>query len=239
MIRVGRCKYEGSNRIDPSYEGFKKILVMMSGHSKWGDLGPYNLKNKEGHILENIWQASKVYPHVPYSRQKYSRYDSTVIWEHPCETHIDEEGNITEEYKKWRKLLMANPYAVRYPVTFSHRRKCLYSLKELDGQKLGYIAARKQIYLSVYKELVVNEFKFHELKSMLDKGENLLIVEVDGPHQESMEYYTEKYNVDQDFITHDSVLATGSNLQILLDDPKHPFGHGYCLAAALLNLELE
>ena len=31
------------------------------------------------------------------------------------------------------------------------------------------------------------------------------------------------------------MLITPENLNIMLNDPKHPYGHGYCLAKALLQ----
>jgi hypothetical protein len=77
-----------------------------------------------------------------------------------------------------------------------------------------------------------------ELKKRLDDGENLLIIEVDAPHQESLDYYMRKYKVAANFIERDSSLATKENLDIFLNDPTHPFGHGYCLAIALLDIDL-
>lgn len=74
---------------------------------------------------------------------------------------------------------------------------------------------------------------------MLKDGKNLLIVEVDGPHGESLDYYKKKYKVDDNFIEDDTILATKENLKIMLNDTKHAFGHGYCLAVALLNLSLD
>lgn len=38
------------------------------------------------------------------------------------------------------------------------------------------------------------------------------------------------------FIENGTLLASKENLQLLLNDAKHPFGHGYCLAWALLDL---
>jgi len=57
------------------------------------------------------------------------------------------------------------------------------------------------------------------------------------PHQESMDYYKQTYNVSDDFIENGTMLATEENLMLMMVDPKHPFGHGYCLAMALLDLE--
>jgi hypothetical protein len=41
-----------------------------------------------------------------------------------------------------------------------------------------------------------------------------------------------------DFIIHDTIAARADDLRLLLNDPKHPFGHGYCLAAALADIDL-
>lgn len=55
MIRVGRCKYSGGKRIDPNYEGFTPIVVMMKSHSRWSSLSPYELRDERGRIHENIF----------------------------------------------------------------------------------------------------------------------------------------------------------------------------------------
>lgn len=232
MIRVGRCKYVKGKQILPFFPDYTKVVVLMKSSPYW-ELSPYYLKDENGVIHENKHQFSKVYRQVPASKRTYSRFDKTVIWEHPAETHIDEDGNITEEYKKWREKGMKNKWAVRYPVGFNHRHKCEYALLDDLTTKLDYVQARKQIYLPVYLELVKKQPKFVKLKNKLLKGEKLLIIEVDGPHQESLDYYKEKYGVEDDFIENDTIQATKRNMEIMLNDTKHPFGHGYCLAIAL------
>ena len=51
--------------------------------------------------------------------------------------------------------------------------------------------------------------------------------------------YKQKYGVGNDFIQNDTMLITKDNIEIMLNDTKHPFGHGYCLAMALLDKEIE
>lgn len=242
MIRVGRCSYlRNGKRTDPKYPGFKNILVMMKSHSKWWPLSPYELKDENGRIHENIWQFSKCYENVPKSVQYYSRYNNTVIWDHPKEVHIDNDGLITSEYMNWRNKGFYNKYAVRYPVGFHQRHTCVCMFPEdedgniLPETPLGYIEGRKRVYLPTYKKLVKRTKEYQELKELLTNGINLLIVEVDGPHQESLNYYRQQYNVSNSFIEGDTMLATPENLEIMLNDAKHPFGHGYCLATALLE----
>jgi len=229
MIRVGRCN---GNKM-PSYKNFVNIVVLTKS-SAYGEIGPYLLKNEYDQIFENVWQFSKVYEKVPKSTQRYSRYDSKIIWDHPAETHV-KNGKLTPEYFKWREAGMNAIYPIRYPVGMQDRHTCLYSLVDPNepDKQLNYIEARKEIYLKEYVALVKEQPKFKELQRMLKKGINLLIIEVDGPHQESLAYYQKKYGVDQSFIEQDTMLATPENLDIMLNDEKHAFGHGYCLAIAL------
>ena len=250
-VRVGRCTYDNKTgkRTDPACTGFTSVLVMMKSHSEWGVIGPYCLKDSKGRIFENIWQFSKCYEKVPKSRQEYSRYDHTVIWDHPAETHINFDGSLTPEYFAWRKKGMESKYPIRYPVGFGNQHKCLYALAEKTETEfaphfvnpyecLDYIPARKHIYLKEYVRLVREHPKFLQLKDRLANGENLLIIEVDGPRQESLDYYVKTYGVPQNFIEQGSTAATKDNLNVFLNDPKHPFGHGFCLGAALLDIEL-
>lgn len=45
--------------------------------------------------------------------------------------------------------------------------------------------------------------------------------------------------MDNDFIIDNTMVATLENLIIMLNDEKYPFGHGYCLASALMNIDKE
>lgn len=194
MIRVGRCAPAKGGYDIPSYESFEPIIVMMKSHSPWYPLSPYELKNKKGQIMENIWQFSKVYKEVPKSIQYKSRYDRTVIWNHHEEVHVLEDGTVTDEYYQWREKGMNCKWPVRYPVGYNYRHSCLFSLDN-NGQQYDYIEARKKIYAPVYIKLAKRQAKFQELKQRLVRGEDLLIVEIDGPHQDSLSYYQEKYEV--------------------------------------------
>jgi len=172
-IRVGRRIYDGSTFKDPSFEDYKKIICMTPS-TPYGSLSPYSLKNEEGFIMENIWQFSKIFEKVPYTKHFYSRYDKTVIWEYPEEVHYV-DGNITEDYKKWRNAGISNKHVIRYPVPFNYRSKCIGSIKNIEEPiLLDYISARKQIYLPLYVDMVSKDKdKYIKLKNMLLKGENL------------------------------------------------------------------
>ena len=156
----------------------------------------------------------------------------------------------------WRNKGMNCKDAIRYPVGWNKkaRASCIGSLPDRvlekakisnlgiemkDIKLLNYIESRKEIYLPIYCRLVKQQKQYHELKEMLESGINLLIIEVDTAIQSSLPYYKEKYGVDDDFIENDTMLVNVENLKIMLNDTKHPFGHGYCISAALLGIDKE
>lgn len=238
MIRVGRRMYNDTRYCDPHVEGFYRVLCLTKS-TKYGSLSPYELFDDGGRNMENIWQAHKVYETIPNSTQRYSRFDNRIIWKYPAQQHM-REGKILPDYWSWRESLMNNLDAVRYPVGYQWRHKCIGAVLGTsdDYEIVDYITARKKIYLPHYTKLVKSNAQFQQLASMLASGTNLLVVEIDGPHQESIDYYKEKYGVADDFITDNTILVTHENMDIMLNDPKHPFGHGYCLAMALLDLNI-
>src|SRR5437762_320946 len=71
--------------------GCKKI-VPLTASSPHYPLSPYSLKDENGHIIENVYQGNKVYAYIPPAREFYSKYNKKVIWEHPEEVHVDENG---------------------------------------------------------------------------------------------------------------------------------------------------
>lgn len=243
MIRVGRAKYKGNSVEYPQFPGFVNIHVMMRSHSKWYPLSPYELKDEKGRIHENMWQFQKVYESIPAAKETYSGYNNATIWEWPAQTHI-KDGKFTQEFYTWRQTGTNHKKAVRYPVGKQNMHKCIGFIREKDMAKpqppiLGYVQARLAYYIPEYIRLVSQQPLFFELLNMLQSGTNLLIVEVDGPHGESLPYYTSKYGVDSNFIIGETMLATHQNLAIMYGDEKHPFGHGYCLAMALLGYKAE
>lgn len=248
MIRIGRIIYNPYPKaVKPSLENFETIEVMTKS-SKYGELSPYCLTDEKGVLMENKWQFSKIYEEVPDIVVHKNYYDKTIVWSGNKERHVkqlnSDEYGITNEYWKWRNKGFSCEHPIRYPVGKNYSKKCMGAISTIPSETdevelLGYIDARKKIYLPEYVKLVKKHPTFKKLKEKLKKGINLLIIEVDGPHQESLSYYIEKYNVGKDFISDNTMLATKENLEIMLNDSRHPFGHGYCLAIALMeNLKL-
>lgn len=160
-VRVGRIV----DNKHPSFEGYKPIVVMTKS-SAYGDIGPYCLKNEEGQLMENIYQFSKVYEKVPKSTQRYSKWDSRIIWDWPAETHVV-DGEVNDQYWSWREAGYNAHDPIRYPVGLKNRHLCLYSLWE--GEKLDYIQSRKKIYMPTYQSMVIKHDKFKKIKEMVTR----------------------------------------------------------------------
>ena len=118
-----------------------------------------------------------------------------------------------------------------------HRRNCLFALKDENGDPMGLSQARKEIYYETYSRLAKEQPLYRKLEDYLDDGKNLLILEVDGPQEQSLNYYKKKYNVSDDWITNRSIDINEENMNILINDDHHSFGHGFCLASSLLGIE--
>lgn len=229
--KVGRLVWNGSFYQSPKIDNYTAIVVMNTG--KWAGLSPYFLKTSEGYLHENVWQFSKVYPKIPEINDKKSG------WKYKAVSHVVQESPdeiLSGDFFEWRKkgFEFANP--VRYPAGYHLRHTCIGAY--IEGLEIGtkslldYIEARKRIYLPIYSEAARKTTEYKELCRLLKSGVNLLILEIDGPHQESNDYYAEKYGI-RDLVQNQTVDITPETIKILLNDPKHPFGHGYCLAVCL------
>lgn len=107
--------------------------------------------------MENAWQYSKVY-----------------------KQHTDKSGNPTKDYFKWRDKGWNKKTADRYP----QGRGAIpeYSWWKVAGEyrQLGYIEARKQIYIPLYAKLVSETPAYKCLVQMHNEGRNLVLADFDG-----------------------------------------------------------
>lgn len=107
--------------------------------------------------FENLWQYTKVYKEF-----------------------TDEYGNPNEEYWKWRSDAFASTdKGVRFP--FGRARRPEYAYWMIDGKwyKLGYLDARKIIYIPEYAKLVVKTEFYKQLKEYYDSNPEVKIALLD------------------------------------------------------------
>lgn len=151
-------------------------------------LGPCNLyKDYVSQNMENAWQFAKVY-----------------------KEDTDENGNPTESYWTWASTGWADPIPRRYP----KGKGVIPQYSLWDGERLGYIDARKQIYGPLYAEAVQRTEGWFRLQRLYNTSEELYLRDWDG------------WNMQ----THGM-----QNLTEVLNNPNKIMGHAFVLAMLLTN----
>lgn len=219
----------------PYVEGYETIIVLTKSYSTWGKIGPYELKVKDTNIIfENYWQFCKVYKSTPNINMV--RYN-VPIW-NAKETIFLTNNKVNNDYWEWRQKGFNHNIAVRYPVLKKNCHKCLYSIPENDKtKKLNYIQARKDIYFKEYIRSLLDQKLFKKLQKKIKNGKKLLITEIDICNPVYHKYYKETYdNLINEPLQFGILNATPDNMRTMINDTKHPAGHGFPLAMALQNI---
>lgn len=134
--------------------------------------------------VENAWQFSKVY-----------------------KQYIGADGNPTSEYFKWARTGWLDKRAHRYPM--GKGAKPEYSW--WDGEKLGYVEARKRIYVPLYARAVRKTVAYKKLRDLFNAGELIYLWDFDGYDNE----------------------ALGLSMNDVINDPSKPMGHAFVLKKML------
>ena len=168
-------------------DGQKRIVIDTTSNSgDFRELSPFVLNAPPAKNFENLWQFSKVY-------KKFIM---------PIDGYPDASGY------KWRDIGYANPRAVRYPMGKGAIPE--YSL--WNGEKLGYIEARKRIYAPEYAKNVEKTDSFKRLYELYSSGVNIILL-------------------DYDAYDHD---ALGMSLIDVINNPKRKMGHAFVLIMMLM-----
>ena len=177
MIRLVGKRGKGSfeSQLDDAAKGMEFVQIDCTSGNKdevMRGLSPFYLGPVEcydglvSQTFERAWQCSKVFAGF-----------------------ADSSGNPLPEWFTWRDRMWADAsnedhMAIRFPAgrENANAKKTLYSYWKVDGEfkRLGYIDARKHIYLPVYAKAVVKTEAYRRLCAMRDEGRNLLLVDFDG-----------------------------------------------------------
>jgi hypothetical protein len=148
-MRGPRCEIRVTGVREPCPTGDDIAVVNVTSRSKeeWSiALSPFFLgpcDRPKARIFENAWQYAKVYAEF-----------------------ADAAQNPTADYYMWAEQGFNNDEAVRFPM--GRGAKPLYTW--FEGQKLGYISARKALYAPLYEELAGKTEAFRRLKTMFECG---------------------------------------------------------------------
>lgn len=265
-IRVGRIR----GRMEPGKkypvtEGYLNVVVTSHNQTKLGhSLSPYVLADSRGRIMENLWQFAKIYPRVTKQTQPDWTWETEVHCVAPptgpalakaIGSEQKPKVKPTDEYWEWRQTGMEHDKPIRYPNGFKGKADCICVLWPASGAlddatnphapmlQLGYVDSRKKVYVGLYAMMAKKNAEFAQLRKMLEEGQNLQILDVDGPDiDRATKNGVVKAPYDQiPSGVHGETSGVGSieineaNIRALIEDTDQPFGHGYVLAALLLG----
>lgn len=125
--------------------------------------------------FENLWQFSKVYDGATVFKKKISIKKDTPI-PFVCS---GTDGNPTEEWWNICRFGAESTIAHRHPF----EGKPLYHYyKNTEGtiERLGYVESRKKVYIPEYAKLVSKTPTFAKLKSLVDEGREIALIDYDA-----------------------------------------------------------
>jgi hypothetical protein len=125
--------------------------------------------------------------------------------------HLDENKNPTEAYFKWAKSGWLSRKANRYPMG----RNAIPEFSYWNGNKYGYIEARKKIYIPLYSSAVRSTNAFQKLKNIYENYDGTLYL-----------FCFDAHSLTPGTFSYDE-LWNNSDIKV---------GHAYVLAAMLENL---
>lgn len=169
------------------------VIDTTSGSGRWSGLSPFvlNASRYGSKNFENLWQYSKVYPEF-----------------------LDSDGNVDRgKWEEWRYYGFNSEKAHRYPMG-KGKIPC-FSL--WNGKRLGYIDARKKIYIPIYMELVAETDSFEQLRQV---------------------YHNSRISIEQpdlillDYDAYDHA-ALGITLRDVANNPNKKCGHAFALLSML------
>jgi len=198
-------------KLQPRLEGVKNVNVTSGSMNKFDgasakEMSPMYLGPVGDCLLfENYWQYGKKFKELGHavSRDKWLKFRERGCKRkkgdrHPSGTKSKE---VLYQYEKNGKTFNKWRYYVAY-------------IAEYGGIEMGYIEARKRVYVPVYSELVSETNAFKGLKKLVDSGQSVMILDYDGPKK--------------------TTEVTEKVLRTALNDPSRPFGHGYVIASLLI-----
>lgn len=237
MIRTGKARYSKKGKIIiPKYPGYIPIVCLKE--YPYYELNPFWLEDENNRLIHNLWQFSKIYNVVP--ELKIINRRNKVIWEYQSEMHLNPVTlKVYPEYFKWRRKGIETRFPITYPkqtFTLYHNKFFLNQDENKNIKLLSLIEARKEIFVEKYCMNVKRHPYFDSLVDLLHSDKKLLIVSFNGPDDISLNYYQNKYKVEDDFLKNDTLKIDTNTFKIILNDPAPSFSFSHCLAFMLYRV---
>lgn len=131
------------------------------------------------------------------------------------------EGIDPEKVKTFWRRVDKNKPKRRYPG--SRSKRVLYAKFDGDDTSYGYIESRKCVYVPSYYDMMTTTESAIRWRERVASGTPVVVYDFDGPR-------TSDGGVQ-------CVELTKAVLVEKINDPRHPFGHGYIVAGWLAGIE--
>jgi hypothetical protein len=153
------------------------------------------------HCFENFWQSGKRYKEMGHMNYN-TKLDDIGRWKAYSEPH--------RRHPKAKGMV---PVDAIYP-----------DIGITEG--IDYVTSRKQVYVPYYYNEIISKDRFQYWRSQVAAGNDILIIDYDGPKVPHGNYYSRP-----------CLVVTLDLLVEKINDTRYPFGHGYVVAAALLGID--
>ena len=163
------------------------IIDTTSNSGEYRELSPFVLPAPPAKNLENLWQFSKVYI-----------------------KHLDDRGEPTHEWYSWRDWGFLQQKAYRYPMG----KGSIPAYTYWQGERLGYIDARKKIYAPEYAKNVINTSSFERLRELYASGTDITLLDYDAYEHQKL----------------------GMTLIDVINNSNKKMGHAFVLIMLLANV---
>ena len=197
----------------------KVYIASMNMRGKWA---PLPEGSKRINVTSSQSKKSKYRLEFSPMTPIEGRYKDYYCFENYWQSGKRFEGidDIDKQLKWWKKQEKGKR---RYPP--GKNKKVKYAIFPGHENPLFYIESRKLVYVPEYYNLISHSRLLRSLKQDIKNGISYTIYDFDGPRKEdgsptinemSLEFIKEKIN-----------------------DTRYPFGHGYIIAATLMDIEIE
>lgn len=166
------------------------VVTTVARDGEWGGLSPFRIgpcylyDGIRALKVENAWQFSKVYSEF-----------------------VGPDNDILPGYWDWAERGWGDIKAHRYPMGKGRKPKFSY----WDGDRLGYVDARKRIYVPLYAEAVQKTEAWQKLKTLYRRSKKLILLDYDAYRHEEL----------------------GMSLRQVLLNSTRKMGHAFVLAMLL------
>ena len=156
---------------------------------------------------------------LDFSPMTQTNYNGYHCFENYWQSGKKFEGISLEKSKAWWAKQIKGKR--RYPAGKGKEVLC----SNYDGIERGYIDSRKEIYVPEYDTLMRVTESFSKYKTMIEKGQDVVVMDFDGPRTPERGVCCEEVTLEL--------------LKEKINDVKFPFGHGYVVAAGLKGYDIK